>query len=350
MPALVRTWTCMIGVLALAGCARKSPPEPILVGHVASPGSGENARRGIQLAVKEANEAENLIAGRRVMVLHPVVGGDSAALAHVAARLISVNKVAALLGATNAAEAEALGRAAQPSGVPVVTLTDLPRSRLGENVFAAELAPADRGQVLARFAAEELKADRVAAIVGPGDENADLAAAFTRQFTRDDAGRRADRWSLDREAGAGSLVEQVRHARPKGILIAGSSADLAELRSALQAAGLDLPLLFAGPARERTALAADRDAGSGVYLATLHPADGDVKRQQFPERYEKEFGAVPDAEARLAYDAARVLFGAMRRADGAHKDKLREELAKAFVVCLEEGRRKEAKAYSLEGK
>src|SRR5216683_1846176 len=87
-------------LLTLWGCKSKTEPGPILIGHLAplsGPGKrlGQQARQAILLAVKEANEEENRIAGRRIAVLHIDSHGDLDALQPEAVRLITVNHVVA---------------------------------------------------------------------------------------------------------------------------------------------------------------------------------------------------------------------------------------------------------------
>src|SRR5438552_2366851 len=100
------TWIRRLAVLALLlpgpGCGGKVDPPPVVVGHM-SPLSGPHkavgasARRGILLAVEEANrDPEDKGAGRRVEVLHTDTQGDPKAFGAQATRLVKVNSVAAL--------------------------------------------------------------------------------------------------------------------------------------------------------------------------------------------------------------------------------------------------------------
>ena len=154
-------------LLALCGCKPKVDPGPILIGHVAPLSGpdkriGQQARQAILLAVKEANEEENRAVERRVAVLHTDSRGDLDALQAEAVRLITVNHVVALLGGANAAEVERLGHAAQPYEVALVTPAAVPAEQMADNVFSVNVSLAFQGQVLAGFAAEELKAKQVA--------------------------------------------------------------------------------------------------------------------------------------------------------------------------------------------
>src|SRR5260370_37855702 len=102
MRFLRRIFLPFLALLALSGCKPRAETEPILIGHVApftGPHRliGEQAKQAILLAVEEANQEENRGAERRVAVLHVNSHGDLDALQPEAVRLITVNRVAALL-------------------------------------------------------------------------------------------------------------------------------------------------------------------------------------------------------------------------------------------------------------
>src|SRR5262245_48265499 len=77
----------------LTGCGSRANPEPIHVGHVAPLSGadkdiGEQGRKGIQLAVKEANEGEKVL-NRKVAVDHGDTRSDKASVRGVTTRLLT---------------------------------------------------------------------------------------------------------------------------------------------------------------------------------------------------------------------------------------------------------------------
>lgn len=347
MPHPRRTLAGVLFVLALAGCTRPPASEPLLLGYLDT--MGTSGRQGVQLAIKEANETDGLVAGRRVALLAPNLGNGEA-LQAVASRLVSVNRVSALIGGAFAAQAEALGRAAQPANAFVVAPCAAPVGQLGENAFPAQLAPADQGAVLARFVADELKADAVAVLAGPAAHHGELAAAFTRQLAKEGGSRKVGQHKFYEKTAWAELANEVHGTGPKAVLIAGGAADVVRLRAALTEARVKVPLLFGGTLAERLKLETDAEATRGVHVATAYAAIDDAKYRAFAVNYQKEFGEAPDMAARLAYDAGKVLVSALRRSRLLGPDRLREELAKAFVVKLDDGKDSGAWSYKLPGK
>src|SRR5205085_9775650 len=101
------------------------------------------------------------------------------------------------------------------------------------------------------------------------------------------------------------------------------AADLIQFRGALRAAKLadTVPLLFGGE-EEEPVLRLDPDRSQGVvYVSAFTSEDKAEKVQKFCTDFRNRCGQLPDADAALSADAARVLFTAARKA-GTFKSKL----------------------------
>jgi branched-chain amino acid transport system substrate-binding protein len=368
MKLFVRTSVlCVSAFLLLAGCSRKSAPEPVNLGQL-TPLSGphalvgQHAKQGIVLALAEANQEDNLVAGRPVVVLHVDTGGDRDQAQNEAVRLISVNKVHALLHDFNAVQAENLGQLVASSNykVPLVTSTGVRGPADSNFLFGTGLTPQTQGQALARFVAGQLHKDKVAVLVAnPGAVWDALAEAFSAKLGKE----RVKRWSYQSEsdlaeqmkkpnAGDGTALERkretdfadlarrVQEEAPQAVLVIGSAADFVKLRTALHKAGLApaVPFLLGGGEENLQDLQGSGQAKEAVYLATAFFLDDSTPRaqeiakswpraQQFAAAYRERFGEAPDVHAALAYDSARLLFEAMRRAKTLESEKIQEQLA-----------------------
>ena len=103
----------LLGCLSLTGCYHRNESETVFVGHIApfsgrDKAVGEHAKQGITLAVEEINNSENQNSNGRIAVLHVDSLGDPEALQPEAVRLITVNRVTALLGGQTWETAERL--------------------------------------------------------------------------------------------------------------------------------------------------------------------------------------------------------------------------------------------------
>jgi branched-chain amino acid transport system substrate-binding protein len=282
----------------------------------------------VQRAVTEAREEGKGVAGRPFLVVHADTRGEPDVAAAEAVRLISVNRVAALLAGPGAVPAERLLRADQPYGLPVVVPGELPEPAPAAPVRALGARLAARGRALARYATHDLKASRAVILTDSRDPAAgELAAAFVREWPHG-AGAGAEEWTYASAADLPGLAGRAGKARPDLVLVAGAIADFRTLRGRLADAGLRGPVLYGG---EDAGTAPAEGAGSGpeVYLATVYCADKLTDRgKEFARRYEADFREPPDLYAAQAYDGARLLFEVLGRAQATEPTVVREELAR----------------------
>jgi len=323
----------LLGCSILAGCSSRNEAETIFVGHIApfsgrDKAVGEHAKQGIVLAVEEINNSENQTAGRRIAVLHVDSLGEQDSLQPEAVRLITVNHVAALLGGQTAEAAERLGRASQPYGVALVTAAPLAAPPKGDNVFSVNVNQSFRGQTLARFAVNELKAHRVIVLTESRQAGHEaLTAAALKEFNSAPQAQ-AEEWTYKSEGEFKELSDRAIKAQPQALLLAGPAADLAALRSKLQQSTAQVPLLFGGEDGLALANQANEKTLSDVYLAEAFAGDGGTPQgQEFAKKYQQRFHEPPDLHAALAYDSLRLLAEAVRQAKGTRPANVRTELA-----------------------
>src|SRR5437763_488797 len=168
-------------LLALAGCSRHPAEEPLLVGHVGPfSGSerlvGEHIQRGIRLALSDVNTEDE----RPLVVVHADSRGQGDRARSEAVRLVSVNRVVVLLGGIDQGSADRLAQALQPYPTPL--LTPAPHNSVSlENTFSLDVTAEFRGTSLARFAAEQFKANRAVLLV---DESSALCSGVGTAFAR----------------------------------------------------------------------------------------------------------------------------------------------------------------------
>ncbi len=318
--------------LLLAGCSRSAPGEPIVVGHVApfsgpDKAIGEHAQRGILLAVDEVNNDNQRINGQNVEVHHADDSGVAARAGDEAAPLVTLAHAVALLGGTSSASAEQIARAAQSHGVPFVTPSPLTASGPTALAFSTSPPPAQLGKALAAFVGGQLKVKHVVVLV---DTRSALCTGLISGFEGELAlewEQQVGHYAFENEATLAALPGQVAKAKPDAIVIAASATDFARLRDGLDRAEVKAALLFAGEASAWPTLLAQPDAGKNVYAVTTFVADGLTPRgQEFGRKYQERFHEAPDLYAASAYDDARLLFEAMRRAGSSKPEDVRKAI------------------------
>jgi len=333
----------LIGV-SLAGCGPKNVSEPVYFAHLAPRSGtdkvvGEHAEHGILLAVEKANQAADHVAGHRVAVLHGDTRGDPEVAQSEAVRMVTINRVAGLLGGTTAAQAEPLARIAQQYNLPLVTPATLPKRLITSYVFSLGLTPVEQGRALARFAAEEpVGAPRVAVLSNSQSAIGVLVAAAFAEEYRKGKDRSVGEWTFqkDKEKELPDVARAIVREKAGAVLLAAEARDIPKIIPELRQAGLSpkVPILFAGEDAtgqngSKWPVPLDPDFAGEVYLATPFFAGAKVARlEEFSKEYAERFGGPPDIHAAQAFDAARLLFEGCRQARSFQGPKIRDELAK----------------------
>jgi branched-chain amino acid transport system substrate-binding protein len=310
----------------LAGCSSRSATEQILIGHIAplDKPAGEHAKQGILLAVEEINEGDK-VGGQKVTVVHVDSHGDGANAQAESVRLVTINKVVALLLDSDQGRVERIAKELEPYGVPVLTPDVLSAAPAGENLFAINLTAAQQGSLLARYAAERLKPARVAVV---GDQRSATGMAFASSFVKEipkDGPPHVEQWTFENITAFPDLASRVKKLPPEAIVFAGMGTDLPALRGHLQNADLRMPILFSGDDFS----AIPPDAREDVYLATGFAPEKVAADQDFVRKYRDRFHETPDIHAALAYEAIRTMCKALNQTKLMTGQELRKELMDA---------------------
>jgi branched-chain amino acid transport system substrate-binding protein len=318
-----------LAALALfASCTRDRSDERVLIGHY-GPMSGSEATfgqstaNGIQLAVREVN-ASGGINGKLVELKSYDDRGITQEAGTAVTRLITSDKVVAILGENTSSMSLAGGRVAQQYGVPMISpsSTNPAVTEVGDKIFRVCFLDSFQGWVQAKFAREFLKAQTAAILYDQGQAySKGLAEFFKAAFTGMGGTITIEQAYTGGDQDVSAQLTTIRQTNPDLILLPGYYTDAGNIAIQVRRLGLTVPLL-GGDGWESPQLAAiGRDAIEGSYYSThyaIQETRSDVRK--FVTDFEAAFGRKPDSLGALGYDAARLLFDAMRRApswDGA---------------------------------
>lgn len=328
-----RTWHCLARALLLVmpiACGSRPASETVRIGHLAAFSGperqrGERSRQGVQLALQAAHgETELASSVVRSIVVHVDHRGDPAVLQAEAVRLISVNRVVALIGACDSGLAEQLLRTVQPYGVPLVLTSDPAPARSG--VVPIGLDPAVRGRELARFALQQLKADHVTVVVASTGGQSPLADAFLRECRARSSVVQELSW--EKESELAEMAKLAAAGQAKAVLVIGSPGEFRKVEKAFMVAGFKSPFLYGGPDAGAAIFANDIPA-AGVYLVTAFAKEGLTEAgQAFARRCEETFQDGPNMDVAQGYDAMRLVLEELRSARARDRIALLEEFGK----------------------
>jgi branched-chain amino acid transport system substrate-binding protein len=172
-----------------------------------------------------------------------------------------------------------------------------------------------QGTVMAKFAAQDLGLRRIAILKDVrNDYSVGLTDFFTTAFTGL-GGTVVDVQSYN--AGDQDFRAQLTALKarsPQAIYVPGYYTEVGLIARQARELGLRVPLLGGDGWESEQLLAIGGEALDGCYYSNHFANDNpDTTLQSFLKAYKAKYGSEPDAIAGLAYDAARVLFGAIER-------------------------------------
>ena len=309
-------------VLLVVSCGRGRDDGTILVGQYGSfTGSeatfGLSGKNGIALAVREINAAGG-INGRKVRVEALDTAGRSQEAGLAVTRLVTEDKVVALLGEASSNLSLAGARVAQRYGVPMVSPSSTAPevTEVGDMIFRVCFIDSFQGYVGARFVHDHLKLARAAVLYDQAEPYSQgLKDVFEKELARLGGTIVLEAAYTHGDADFSAQLGNIRDQKPDIIYLPGYYTDVGNVVLQARKLGLVQPFLggdgwdsaqlakIAGPAIE------------GSYFSTHYShQDKAAAVQAFVQKYRDAYGEVPDVVGALGYDAAMVLFDAMRRA------------------------------------
>jgi branched-chain amino acid transport system substrate-binding protein len=278
------------------------------------------------LAVEEINADDRHVNGRTVLVRTIDSQDDPELVQAEAVRLVTLNKVAAFVAGPDSRGAERLVRTAQVYSIPVVVPCDIPSGTAIDGFVSLNVPPSVRGEILARYAAEQLKPPQAVVLTDQRDPAAvALAAAFVQEWRRVSSWP-VEEWPFHNDTEGSGLRSRLVERGNTLALFAGTPADLLEVAEKLHKEKAKVALLYGG---EDVGAGALRQAAVEVVTATVFTADElSDKSKEFAQRYQERFHEPPSFAAAQAYDAARLLFEAMQKANTASPARVRDDMMK----------------------
>ena len=292
---------------------------------------GQSAINGVLLAVDQINLAGG-INGRRLDVVIEDDRGSPEEAARLAGKLIDQNKVIAIIAGGTSGNSRAAAPKAQAEKIPLISpsSTDPAVTQVGDYIFRACFVDAFQGEVMARFAANTLKAKKAAILF---DFNSPYGRGLTDYFELSFSklgGQIVSKLSYTQgDVDFKGQLSRFQASAPDVIYIPGYYGDVAVIAKQARMMGLTLPLLGTDGWDAPELWQLGGDALNNTYITTHYSVDDPAPAiKNFAHEYSLRYGNLaPDAHAALAYDAMRVLADAISRAGTTESVKLRDALA-----------------------
>lgn len=319
---------------------------------------GQSTKNGIELAVEEINAAGGVNGKKIELVIEDDQGRPEQAKT-VVSKLINQDKVQAVLGEVASTNSLAAAPVAQEAKIPMITpsSTNPKVTEVGDYISRVCFIDPFQGSVMAKFASNTLKA-KTAAILG--DVNSDyskgLTQFFEEEFTKLGGKVIAKEAYTQTDPDFKGQLTKIRDLKPDVIYVPGYYGQVGIIAKQARELDMNMPLLggdgWDSPELWKLGGASLKNTFISNHYSAQNPAP---EIQNFVKAFKAKFGVEPDSLAALAYDAAKVLADAIKRAGGADPAKLKDAInaTKGFAgvtgtISLDAGRNAVKPAVVLE--
>lgn len=329
--ALRLLFACAFVTLTLARAAE----EPIRIGEYASitgkeASLGQSSHNGTLMAIDDLNAAGGVL-GRPLLLLTEDTQSKPGESATAAKKLISRDKVVALLGEVASSRSLEAAPVAQAFKVPMISpaSTNPKVTETGNYIFRTCFIDPFQGPVMAKFAQEKLRAKRIALMVSNSSAySIGLAKFFRESFTANGGTIVLEQKYAEGDKDFKAQLTAIKSAGVDAVFNPGYYNEGALIVLQARDLGLTLPIFGADSWEAEALIELGGKAIEGAYLCSHYsPADPSPRVQNFVQAYKKRFGFTPDSNASLGYDSVLVLVDAIKRAGTTDRVKIRDALA-----------------------
>ncbi len=328
--------TALLGSV-FAGCGSKESGDTIkvganfeLTGNVANYGNA--TIEGLQLAIDEANEAGG-INGKKLELVSVDDKSEAAESINAATKLISDDDVKVIVGPATTGLVLAETQTATDAKVPIIAPCATSPEATVENgkvkpyVFRSCFIDPQQGEVMATFAAKELKAKTaVIYIDNSSDYSKNLAKVFKEKFEAAGGKVVMEEAFLQKDQDFKATLTKLKTANADVMFVPAYYEEVGKIVKQAREMGINSAILGTdGWDDTKVVDIAGADALNNTFFST-HYSEKDAEVQGFIEAYKKKYNRAPNVFAALGYDAGKMLVDALKRAGSGDTEKIREAL------------------------
>jgi branched-chain amino acid transport system substrate-binding protein len=291
---------------------------------------GIGCHRGFLLAFDQIN-AEGGVLDQKIELVSEDDQSKPGQSATAVRKLITQDKVVAILGdATSSATLEA-APIAQSNKIPMLTPTATnPRiTEVGDFIFRVCFLDEFQGRMLARFAREKLKAQKIFTLTDvKQDYSVDLLKFFKDEFTKLGGTIVGEQSYATGDTDFRAQLTPIRAAKPDAVYVPGYYQEVALIVKQGRQIGLTMPFIGCDGWANQALIEIGGKAVNGCFFTNhFSPDDQSPVVKNFVAKYQEKYGTLPDTFSALGYDAARLLSGAIQRAGSTDPAAVRDALA-----------------------
>ena len=291
---------------------------------------GISSTNGIKMAADEVNAAGG-INGKQIELLVQDDRSDAQEAATIVTKFVTQDGVHGIIGEVASSRTIAAAPIAQNAKVPLLTpsSTNPEVTKKGDYIFRSCFIDPVQGAAMSQFAGKSLGKRRAALMVDrKNDYSTGLEKVINEVFPKFGGQVVITQSFQEGDTDFNGQLTSIKGANPDVIFIPAYYGDVALIAKQARDKGLNVPLIGGDGWDSAQLYTIGGQAIVGSYFTNHYsPYDTDPKVQKFVQGYQQRYGQIPDALAATAYDAAHIMFDAVKRANSLDGKAIRDALA-----------------------
>jgi branched-chain amino acid transport system substrate-binding protein len=326
----------MSSLVLIGACVKKDSSDKIKIG-VYMPLTGGTATFGISStnAIKMATEEVNAaggINGKQVELFIQDTRSEAQEAATVVSKLVTQDQVHAVIGEVGSSRSIAAAPICQSNKIPMLTpsSTNPEVTKKGDFIFRSCFTDPVQGEAIAKFAVNTLKVKRAALLIDKkNDYSVGLGKFIADTFKKLGGEIVIEQAYQEGDSDFNGQLTAIKGANPDVIFLPGYYTEVGLVAQQARKQGITAPIVGGDGWDSQRLYEIGGQALVGSYFSNHYSVDDpDPAVQKFVSAYKEKYGNVPDALAATAYDAARIMFDAIKRAGSTNGTAIRDALAK----------------------
>lgn len=319
----------------LFGCKAQVEDDLIKIGEFGSMTGTEatfgiSTHRGIEMVIDKVN-AEGGIRGKKLKLIALDDQGKPEEAVTAVTRLITQDKVQVILGEVASSRSLAAAPVAQRYKIPMISpsSTNPKVTEIGDYIFRVCFIDPFQGTVIAKFAAQDLKAKTAALLVDQkSDYSVGLAEFFKKTFTEEGGKIVSEQNYVGGDVDFRAQLTSIKGTNPDVIVVPGYYTEVGLIVKQARGLGINSTFLGGDGWDSPKLLEIGGEALNGSYFSNHYSVeDQDPAVQNFIKEYRARYNVTPDGLAAMGYDAAAVLVDALKRAKDFSSESIRDAIA-----------------------
>jgi len=291
---------------------------------------GISSTNGIKMATDEANAAGG-INGKQIELDVQDDRSDPSEAATIVTKFVTQDAVHAILGEVASSRSIAAAPIAQNAKIPMLTpsSTNPEVTRKGDYIFRSCFIDPVQGAAIAQFAAKSLGKKRAGIMVDrKNDYSTGLEKFISATFTKLGGEMVITQSYQAGDQDFNAQLTSIKGSNPDVIFVPGYYGDVALIAKQARDKGITVPFVGGDGWDAKQLYEIGGKALNGSFFSNHYsPYDTDPQVQKFVNDYKARYNSIPDALAATAYDAARIMFDAIKRANSLDGKAIRDALA-----------------------